>query len=135
MAERFWDGKDVYFVHEDNGRDRRDFQLGMTEQTARNLALALTKLRQTTMMLPESVGEIVHALNYVLVGDPASGAAHRRLNAGKGMEPAGGDPTNYGPQHPFREPVSPMLPKDKCVHSADGKAHTLCWLPRERHAQ
>lgn len=92
MSNRFWDGKTVHFVEAVTVNDRRSFQLGTTERTSRDLALALTKLKQTTLMLPPSVEEILTALNYVLVADPASVAAHSRMEASKGMEPAFGGP-------------------------------------------
>lgn len=68
----------------------------MPEDTARKLALALGRLRQTYQVSsPEAIEELYQALNFVLVGDPASVAAHRRMEAGKGMEPAGADPRSY----------------------------------------
>lgn len=90
MNNKHWDGKTVHFAQVPSPYDRRDFELGMSEDTARKLALGLMKLKQTTMMLPPEVEEILTALNYVLVGDPASVAAHGRMEASKGMEPSGG---------------------------------------------
>jgi hypothetical protein len=90
--QKFWDGKTVHFVHGGLGKiyDSRSYELGLTERTARDLALVLARLNQTTIRLPESVEEILTALNYVLVGDPASVAKHKAMEASKGMEPSGG---------------------------------------------
>lgn len=68
----------------------KEFQILLTEKATRTLALALMRLRQTTIPLPGDVQELLDALNYVTVGDPDSRAAHRRLEAGKGMTPDGG---------------------------------------------
>jgi hypothetical protein len=93
---RFWDGKTVHLIETDRVHDNRSFELALKEQTARDLAMALTRLKQTTFALQDSVQEALDALNYVLVADPASVAAHRRMEAGKGMEPAAGDRRSYG---------------------------------------
>lgn len=85
-----WDGKTVHVINMGFGRDRRQIEVSLTEDAARKLALAITKLKQTTMLLPPEVGELLNALNYVLVGDPASRAAHSSMEAGKGMTPDGG---------------------------------------------
>jgi len=89
MNRKFWDGKSVHFTHVPSPHDRRDHELGLTEDAARKLALALGKLTQTSLVPPE-VQEILTALNYTLVGDPASVAAHAKMEASKGMEPSGG---------------------------------------------
>ena len=110
---RFWDGKTVHFANKGIAGlfERRNFELGMTEQTSRDLALALMRLKQTggAISLPDSVQEIVDALNYVLVGDPASTAAHRALEAGKGMTPDGGyrEP-EAGPGHQVDDAGRPV---------------------------
>ena len=90
MNKKFWDGKTVHFAHVPDPHDRRNHELGLTEDAARKLALCLAKLKQTTLMVPPEVDEILTALNYVLVGDPASVAAHRQMGVRKGMEPSGG---------------------------------------------
>jgi hypothetical protein len=137
--DKVWDAGQrmaVAYRHRHSYHELGVIDIQMPKRAGADLALALMKLKQTTMLLPASIGELLHALNFVLVGDPASVAAHKAMEAGKGMEPAAGDPRSYaasGPGHPFRQPTSPQLPKDKCVHSADGKAHTLCWRPREEH--
>ena len=89
---RFWDGKTVHFANKGMAGifDRRQWELGLTEGTARSLALALARLKQTSVTLPDDCEEILQALNYVLVADPASVAAHRQMEAGKGMTPDGG---------------------------------------------
>lgn len=91
MNKRFWDGKTVHFAHAPGPNDRRDHELGLTEEAARKLSLALAKLKQTYFLgLEPEVQEVLDSLNYVLVGDPESRAAHRRMEAGKGMTPDGG---------------------------------------------
>lgn len=100
MAEKRWDaGNRLAVAHRDT---HPSFPAGvidiqMPAETGRKLALALMRARQTWTgggPGPE-VEELLQALNYVLVGDPASVAAHRRMEAGKGMEPAAGDPRSY----------------------------------------
>lgn len=90
MEAPAWDGKTVHVINMGSGHDRRQIEVSLTEDAARKLALAITKLKQTTIMLPPEVEELVTALNYVMVGDPASRAAHRVMEAGKGMTPDGG---------------------------------------------
>lgn len=89
---RYWDGKTVHLANAGLGGlfERRNWELGLTEQTARELALTLAKAKLTYFALPDSVQEILDALNYVLVADPASVEAHSRMEAGKGMTPDGG---------------------------------------------
>jgi hypothetical protein len=77
----------------------------MTEEAARRIAMALASYAairahqqygvggriesDAALLLPE-VQELLDALNYTLVGDPASKKAYRVLQAGKGMTPDGG---------------------------------------------
>lgn len=92
MTDRKWIGKVVEFEPKGLGGifSNKPFRMDVTEDAARKLALALAKLKQTTMMVPVEVDEVLNALNYVLVGDPHSRQEHRRMEAGKGMEPSGG---------------------------------------------
>ena len=85
-----WDGKTVHVINMGAGHDRRQVEVSLTNDAARMLALALSRLKQTTLSLTPEVEELLSALNYVLVGDPASRAAHRVMEAGKGMPPDGG---------------------------------------------
>jgi hypothetical protein len=85
-----WDGKTVHVINMGPGRDRRQVEVSLTNDAARMLALALARLKQTTISLTPEVEELLSALNYVLVGDPASRTAHRVMEAGKGMTPDGG---------------------------------------------
>lgn len=85
-----WDGKTVHVTDMGPGRDRRQIEVSLTEGAARKLALSLSRLKQTTFALPDECQELLDALNYVLVGDPDSRAAHQRMEAGKGMTPDGG---------------------------------------------
>jgi hypothetical protein len=87
---RSWDGRTVHLTRTNPQYDRREIDLALTENTARDLALALRRMQQTSMMPPDSVQEICDAIDYVLVGDPASQKAHARMEAGKGMTPDGG---------------------------------------------
>lgn len=89
-----WDGKTSKVVN--SAPNRVDVTL--TNDAARMLALALARLKQTTISLTPEVEELLTALNYVLVGDPASRAAHARMEAGKGMTPDGG---HRAPNHTF----------------------------------
>lgn len=86
-----WDGKAV-LVRSGIGEllRRRPVTVELTDEAARKTALALARLKQTTFALPDEVQELLDALNYVLVGDPGSTGAHRRMEAGKGMTPDGG---------------------------------------------
>lgn len=94
MAEkaRDWVGKAVSVKPPGLGEllSHKPYTVRLTEAGARNLALSIAKLKQTTMMVPVEVEELLDALNYVLVGDPHSRAQHQRMEAGKGMEPSGG---------------------------------------------
>jgi hypothetical protein len=81
-----WDGKTLKVVN--SAPNRVDVTL--TNDAARMLALALARLKQTTISLTPEVAERLTALHYVRGGDPASRAAHARMEAGKGMTPDGG---------------------------------------------
>lgn len=85
-----WDGKTVHVIDMGPGRDRRQIEVSLTEDAARKTALALARLKQTTFGLADEVQEVLDALNFVLVGDPHSREAHRRMEVGKGMTPDGG---------------------------------------------
>jgi hypothetical protein len=89
---RFWDGRTVHFANAGLMKlyDRRNFELGLTEDAARKLALALARNKQTYFTVEPEVEEILSALNYVLVGDPESCAEHERMERAKGMTPDGG---------------------------------------------
>jgi len=100
--KRFWDGKSVHIVIDATQHDRRSVEIGLTPEAAGEVAnclRSLTALGQPS--LPDRVQELLQALDYVLVADPASVAAHRQMQAGKGMEPASGDARSYA--HPPRE--------------------------------
>lgn len=108
---KFWDGKAVHVTTTNPQNDRRSVDIGLTDQAARELSLAIKRLKQTSLMIPESVTELELALDYVLVGDPRSVAEHRRMEASKGMTPDGGYKTpeihiNSPEAHPrpFRGP-------------------------------
>lgn len=99
---RSWDGRTVHIVRTNPAYDRREVDVSLTESTARDLALALRRMQQTSLMPPESVLELADALDYILVGDPASHAAHRRMEAAKGMTPDGGGANIPLPVNPAR---------------------------------
>jgi hypothetical protein len=85
MSERHWDGKTVHVARAPGpGHDPRRLEIGLTEGTARELALSLRRLFQTTMMVPPSVRELADALDYVLVGDPASRNTYRAIRESMG---------------------------------------------------
>ena len=92
--ERHWDGKTVHVVQLPSPPgERRNVEVSLTPETAHQLALLLrgnTGLGSVFTPLTDGVQELLNALDYVLVADPASVAAHRRMEAGKGMTPDGG---------------------------------------------
>ncbi len=100
MADREWDGKTVSVQRKglEGLFSNKPIRVEFTEQAARTVALALARLKQTTMVLPGEAQELLTALDYVMVGDPASTRAHNELEAGKGMTPDGGykAPENLG---------------------------------------
>ena len=86
-----WDGKTVHVINMGPGQDRRQVEVSLTSDAARKLALVLAKTKQTYFLgLEPEIEKLLTALNYVMVGDPASRAAHRQMEAGKGMTPDGG---------------------------------------------
>jgi hypothetical protein len=98
---RVWEGKEVSVQIAPQIQGRRHIAIGLTDEAARSLALAILRLKQGSVGHGASVDELADALNYVLVSDPASVAAHRRMEAGKGMTPDGG----------YREPETlPVTP-------------------------
>jgi hypothetical protein len=105
MNDRTWHGRTVRIV-EVPGEVRLPIRISLRKGAAQSLALALHRLEQTTLGSPD-VQELLHALDYVLVGDPASQAAHRRMEAGKGMDPA----TDTG-EIPIRRRDQPLLQVD-----------------------
>ena len=136
MNSRHWDGKTVHIQPQATARDRRSFEIGVTPDTARDLALALRRLKQTTFGLQSGVQELLDALDYVLVGDPQSVFRHSRMQAGKGMEPAGGDPSSYlYPDHTFIPHKHPTEGEpDRCGYARSrNDATTFCWRTKEEH--
>lgn len=93
MGKRVWDGKAVLVMPEST-TPNRPIGMAISRETAGQLANLLRKnndgLGNLFNPLPDGLNEVLNALDYVLVGDPASVAAHRRMEAGKGMEPSGG---------------------------------------------
>lgn len=88
--KREWDGRSVYIIKQCL---RYPVEIDLAPETAGQLANLLRKqtgLANVFTPLPDGLLELLNALDYVLVGDPASVAAHRRMEAGKGMEPSGG---------------------------------------------
>lgn len=94
MKPRFWNGKTVHVTQTDPLHDRREVDVALTRETAGQLANLLRKansgLGTVFDPLPAGLNELMNALDYVLVGDPASVKAHHRMEAGKGMTPDGG---------------------------------------------
>jgi hypothetical protein len=89
---RTWDGRAVKVqpMGLEDLFSGKDIRIEVSEKAARTLALALSRLKQTTLTLPGDAQEILNALDYVMVGDPASTREHSRMEAGKGMTPDGG---------------------------------------------
>ena len=90
MKPLFWDGRAVHATRTDPAKDRRTVEIALTIDAAGKLALSLNRLRQTTFALPDEMEEMLDAVNYVILGDEDSIAAHARMEAGKGMTPDGG---------------------------------------------
>jgi hypothetical protein len=100
---RMWDGKSV-FVNKHEEVIRQPVKIDLTQETAGALANYLRKssgLSEIFNPLPEGLVELLNALDYVLVADPASISAHRRMEAGKGMTPDGGHKEPF--PHPPRD--------------------------------
>jgi hypothetical protein len=97
-----WEGRDVEAKKKglEGVFSNKSIQIDLTDQAARDLALALGRLTQTTLPLTGNMEELRQALNFILVGDPMSRASHRRMEAGKGMTPDGGykTPENLAPR-------------------------------------
>lgn len=89
-ARRFWDGKTVHVTTLMTERDRRSVEISLTPQTSGDLSNLLRRVKQEYRELQPSMQELLTALDYVLVADPASVAEHRRMEASKGMTPDGG---------------------------------------------
>jgi hypothetical protein len=87
---RVWDGKEVSVQIAPQIQGRRHIAIGLTDEAARHLVHTLRRLEQTYVDTMPGAVELRSALDYVLVADPASVAAHRRMEAGKGMTPDGG---------------------------------------------
>jgi hypothetical protein len=132
MPDREWIGKTVDLQLKGLGGifSNKPISLDLTTETANALASSLLRLKQTTFALPNGVQELLQALDYVLVGDPASTASHKRMEAGKGMTPDGGYQAPDLLQHPYVEhPANPGF-----CHAASGlTSKTICWQPRAAH--
>jgi hypothetical protein len=87
-----WDGRAVYVRRSVIVQTRQPVTVRLTEETAGSVANALRVLSnqcesQGHKMAPD-LRELMLALDYVMVGDPASSREHRRMEASKGMDPA-----------------------------------------------
>lgn len=91
-GNRRWDGKAVHVRQKgiDGILSNKEITVELGQQAARTLALSLGRIKQTTFALPGDVQELLTALDYVMVGDPASSRKHAEMEAGKGMTPDGG---------------------------------------------
>lgn len=127
-SERYWDGKNVHLTNIDR-YDRRSVEIAVTPETARRLSMHLDKLKALWGNHMPDVEELATALSYVLVGDPASAAKKRTMDASKGMEPSGSDPRSYAEGEaeteivPFPNPPRDgrgfIRPEDKHVPAED----------------
>lgn len=91
-----WDGKHVRVKNDVTHRTGKEVEIRLKLTGASRLALALKRLHNVegAGLAPE-LEELMWGLDFVLVGDPASVARHRRMEAGKGMEPGPADPASY----------------------------------------
>lgn len=130
--ERFWDGKTVHVI-ELPDPDRRNVEIAVTPETAHQLALVLRQANGigNPIVLPEGVAELMTALDYVLVADPVSVAAHKRMEAGKGMTPDGGYKFPEPPQP--SDPTPPAPPWVELRRRIEAKG-TLPPLPANRRS-
>jgi hypothetical protein len=128
MDKRSWLGKTVLVSQSANPKTYVPIVIELGSEAASELASSLLRLKQTTFALPDGVQELLQALDYVLVGDPASTASHKRMEAGKGMTPDGGWRDLI--QHPYVEhPSNPGF-----CHAGTGlTSKTICWQPRAAH--
>jgi len=110
---RIWEGKavDVSPGGLAGIFSNKPVEIHITEEGVRRLSFALASMAAVRkaqghpddrLLLPE-VQELLTAINYVFVDDPASVAAHARMEAGKGMTPDGG----YRAPQSFRVPREP----------------------------
>jgi hypothetical protein len=90
MNPLVWNGRDVTVNNGGSMPGSKSVFITATPEAARMLALSLSRLQQTTIPLMPEMEELLNALNFTLVGDPASRAAHRRMETAKGMTPDGG---------------------------------------------
>lgn len=84
--QRHWDGNRVHVATTDPLRDGRSVDAAMTPETAGALANLLRKqtgLSSILEPLPEGLQELMAALDYVLVSDPASVHAHQAMERGR----------------------------------------------------
>lgn len=94
MDRRFWDGKTVHVTTletMETYRDPRSVEVGLTPETAGQLANLLRKqggLANLLSPLPDGLQELMTALDYVLVADPASVHAHSAMLRGSSSNPA-----------------------------------------------
>lgn len=90
-----WIGPQVHVVRAEVGTPNDHLDVRVSAGTAGMLAntvrLAVQVLGERVDRQPALV-ELLAALDYVMVGDPASVAAHRRMEAGKGMDPSESTP-------------------------------------------
>jgi hypothetical protein len=89
---RTWDGR-VAYVSRRPVKRHLSVNVELTTSNAHDLALVLRRLKGKPgeqSFLTAGLEELMQALDFVLVADPASAAAHRQMEASKGMEPSGG---------------------------------------------
>jgi hypothetical protein len=96
MSREFWRGRKVN-VSRTGWRGHKGIQIELPESAASELALFLKERGLGRIFSPEVLNELETALDFILVGDPASVAAHKRMEASKGMDPAESDPPKRGP--------------------------------------
>jgi hypothetical protein len=126
---RYWDGRTVHVTTLNAERERRNVEIALTPDTAGHLANLLrsqTGLGNLLSPLPEGLHELMVALDYVLVADPASVAAHRRMEASKGMDPA-----EASRDHTYWPTQRPGWGEEfRCGWSKNGR---MCGLTEDEH--
>jgi hypothetical protein len=130
MKRRYWDGRTVHVTTLNNHSDHRSVEVALTPESAGHLANVLRILNRPEIApLSPYLHELMVALDYVLVADPASVAAHRKMEASKGMNPVESNPPAVPRPLRFTDAVNHPF-----VEAARGRcAASGCSAPPEQH--
>lgn len=145
-TKRFWNGKTVHVAVTNSAHDNRSIEIGLKPETARELALALRRLQQTSLASAPGVDELVNALDYVLIGDPFSRTQHAAMERAKDvrMGPTDADFARgleaelrgeLKPDHEFLQHPVPSAPGEyRCGYArSQTDASSFCWKTKEEH--